>query len=258
MNIIVAKSGKAALQLMQGFDEHVSSKWGLHFKAGSQLLMQPRGSAEVVNLPSHCSGLQVMPVLGHVMANDGAIRPAWTPTHAAMLRAFWKQVRAANGSLTSEQMFQVIDRGVRPVGDWHFSVWPIQRTIAAELDDLQARMYRTVLTEAWLPTHDAATHAQRKAKRARASCVSRGTWSTRWSKRFVALSEYFTRHALHPANALFRYHDAAWLQKRRMMFSLSRLLAGRTDTRTHAARVQVRWETAIPLARQWQSGTPPP
>jgi len=70
--------------------------------------MQPRASTEVVNLPSHCLGMQVIPVLGHVLANDGAIRSAWTSTHAAMLRGFWKQVRAANVSLTSEHMFQVI------------------------------------------------------------------------------------------------------------------------------------------------------
>ena len=120
----LGKSGQAAIDLMLRFDECLSSAWGLQLKNGSQLLMQPRGSTELVAMPPGYSRVFIMPVLGHLIAEDGAIRPSWASTRAAMLRAFWKQVRGSRGALAPEHMMQVIDRAVRPVADWHFSVWP--------------------------------------------------------------------------------------------------------------------------------------
>jgi len=248
----VASSGQAAIELMHNFNSRALSKWGLQLKSGSQLLMQTRGSSELVSLPHDCLRVNVMPVLGHLIAEDGAVRPSWTSTRIALMRAFWKQVRGAHGALTPEQMLQVIDKAVRPTADWHFSVWPFQRSIAAELDSLQASMICTVLQEQWLTSDDATSYHRRRARVARTTAISRGTWSKRWAQRFISFAEHFLRHSLHPANIIFRYHDAQWLQDRRGVFSIFRgVQLGRTYTRSHAGKPQIRWEEALSLARQW-------
>ena len=100
-----------------------------------------------------------------------------------------------------------------------------------------------------------ASYMRRRNGAAKALCDQHGTWSSLWLARAKAWDSHVLRHPGTPASTIRLWHDEAWLQRRRAMFTSERPLsqsswtitAGRTDTRSITGRVQQRWQSGIAI-----------
>ena len=84
---------------------------------------------------------KVMKVLGHMIQNDGGLRHEWQATMSAMWAAYWANCSNRKCfKLSSAAKLGLLQKCVLSRVSWKLPRWPMQKTVAVSLDNLQARM----------------------------------------------------------------------------------------------------------------------
>jgi hypothetical protein len=247
-----------AIEILEDFEKHIRTHWGLEIKNSSRGCLVCRGSVE---LPVNCDRwpcVKVLNVLGHLIQDDGGLSADWRATKASMWGSFWRNCNSKSwGTLSVDHKNRLLDRSVLSKANWKLARWPFQKTIAIEFDATQAAMTRKLLLCARKDGEDADSYDRRRKREARNFCARRGTWSRLWAKRVISWEAHFSRSGSrhvgypHPCLCIYKFHDSEWLLHQRSEFVNSRcsLTAGRTGTRLNVGRPQVRWEDGFNTAR---------
>ena len=127
--------------------------------------------------------------------------------------------------------------------------WPVQSTIAKEVQSLQKRMVTVMMGIRMLPHETPASFRRRRARLASTHMSSGICWARVWATRWRDWDRHLARHPEHAASKLLKSRDSAWLRARRWLFAPAAssarhawtIAAGRTDTRVAAGAVQQRW-----------------
>ena len=209
--------------------------------------MLPRGSLDVLETTSYAAA-QVMPCLGHLISDDGSIRACWSDAKARMWRAFWANC-SRNQNLPLDRRLLLLGRAVQPVFSFKCARWPVQSTIAKEVQSLQKRMVTVMMGIRMLPHETPASFRRRRARLASTHMSSGICWARVWATRWRDWDRHLARHPEHAASKLLKSRDSAWLRARRWLFAPAAssarhawtIAAGRTDTRVAAGAVQQRW-----------------
>ncbi len=141
-----------------------------------------------------------------------------------------------------------------------------QKAIAVELENVQARMARTVIDVTRLPTETLDQYDRRRKTLARDLCCKAGSWASVWAQRCIDWDAHVRRSAARDTTLakLWTWHDQRWLQEQRSRFVAStsmfaanvlnnprnNIWAGNTGTRARALRPQPRFCESLNLARE--------
>ena len=201
-------------------------------------------------------------MLGHVIDDNGGLVGEWSRTSRAMQVAFWKNSGSKTcNSFSSDLKLKLLDRTVLPQIAWKFSIWPWQKSVAIELENLQCLFVARCMA---VPRDHCETidqYDRRRKRLARNATLKHGSWSVLWAKRCHAWWKHVCRAEARKnlLSKLLRWHDASWLREQRALFvnnTLSEfvqprnsLRAGNTGTRVVATRPQPRFEESIELAK---------
>ena len=193
-----------------------------------------------------------MKVLGHMIQCDGGLRHEWQATRSAMWAAYWANCgNKACFKLGSVAKLGLLNKCVVSRISWKLPRWPMQKTVAVNLDSLQARMISALIPCARHSHEDIDPYDRRRKRLARNHCAKEGVWSKVWAKRMISWHEHIMRtcrspHSFpHNAAVLLQYHDSKWLAEQRSVFvgsSRNSVVAGRSSTRLNIGRPQVRWQ----------------
>ena len=197
-------------------------------------------------------------MFGHVLQHDGGIGADWKVTRAKMWGAFWKCV--VNKQTTRVQQrdkIRTLQQCVFACAQWKLSRWPFQKTVAVQIDHMQAEMMRCIIRTPILDGETDEHFFRRRARIARDSAARAGNWSMKWASRVLAWDMHINKspvseQQIHPCKYLIEYHDSTWLLFKRAAFtneSGRTLAAGLTGTRRVSGRPQMRWQDGVSLAR---------
>ena len=248
-----------AVQMLIDVEQKLQNRWGLKFKASSKMILQPKGS-QPCDLPdAEWSHVSVLPVLGHLVSDDGGLCSDWLAMKHKMWKAFWgnagaKCVRRCD----LMHKIRLIDRAVTSNASFRWSRWPPQKLLANQVDRIQTKMFLIVQNLRPQPGEDLIAWNRRRWKAAHKLVNSSGLWSQKWFGRVVKWHEHVCRHPEFVIHPLLEWRGKEWLQERRQsllpllprgLSSLS-MFAGRTGTRCTAGRVHRRWHDGYDYAKE--------
>ena len=243
-----------AVWILEDFENCLNQEWNLQVKPSSRNCMVARGNQKTPADPNKWPLVEVFPVLGHLIQENGSVRACWNNARRSMWRAFWANSASREArNLSFSAKWDLMGRSVTPQLNFRCSRWPPQKQIADELDTLQQKMSTILVRVPRSPGEDAASFVRRRGRIVRKHCKEKGLWSVRWFQRAVAWDNHLAR----PGSSrcwsarLRNYHGRDWLMQRRLSFtpSTGSTLAGRTCTRAFPGKVFMRWHDGIELAR---------
>ena len=196
-------------------------------------------------------------LLGHILQDNGSIRPCWRNTRNLMWKSFWGNPGSKDAhALTIGRRMKLLDKAVAPLLDYRCSRWPPQKTIANEVDCLQRKMVATLQRAPKYPGEELPDYVRRRGRLAASSCRAAGSWSKRWFSRVVDWNAHpeRQRNRYTWSSRLLHYMDREWFINRRASLlpvdgCTGSVLAGRTDTRTNPGCVHARWHDGIEFAK---------
>ena len=246
--------------ILEDFEEQLKTVWRMGIKASSRSCMAAQGSSETPTDPSKWPVMEVFPVLGHMLQNNGSIRACWRRARSAMWASFWTNPASKDAQhLSFDEKALLLKRAVAPQLDFRCSRWAPQKQVAAEIDRLQTKMTATLLKIPFIEGELPEDYVRRRGRLAAQLSRSHGLWSDRWFERAIRWDEHLARprNARYWASKLRCYRDRDWFILRRSSFAPSLpsrqspacSTAGRTDTRTGRFKVHARWHDGIQYAR---------
>ena len=245
-----------AISILEDFEHQLSVKWALEIKPSSRSCMAAAGST-TSRESDKWPVASTFPLLGHILQNNGSIRPCWRNTRSLMWKSFWANPGSkACRALAEGRRMKLLTKAVAPLLDYRCSRWPPQKTIAKEVDGLQRKMVATLQRVPKYPGEDLGDYVRRRGRLAGTSCRASGLWSKRWFTRAASWNAHLERdrNRYTWSARLLHYMDRQWFADRRASllpvdgFSGS-ILAGRTDTRTNPGCVHTRWHDGIEFGK---------
>ena len=251
----VSRSLSGAIAILEDFEVQLL-EWGLVIKPISRQCMVSAGSSDEAADSKRWPMVRTFPVLGHLLADTGSIRPCWKQTRFSMWKAFWANAGSSEvRRLHTAIKIMLLGRSVRPVLMYRCSRWPPQRTIGGEVDSVQCKMVSSILRVQRRSFEEPAEYCRRRNRDASALCRQLGLWSSEWFKRALAWHEHLQRpRNRSPWSALLGHHRGMiWLQAQRAALlgprgSEGSVLAGRTGTRSIFGAPCVRWHDGVVFA----------
>ena len=154
----------------------------------------------------------------------------------------------------------LLSRTVLSAITWLFGRWPLQKSVSAELDQLQSR-FLGILSKCRRDTHESLDSWFKKRQRVgRALAGKIGFWSDVWRKRVLDWEAHICRSdgRNHVHCKMRKWHDLDWLQDKRLQFVAANgvswgrntPLAGRLGTRKASGQPQPRWGEGVALAHE--------
>ena len=126
-------------------------------------------------------------VLGHVVADNGSIRPCSLRTKQAIWGSFWANAGSRSAQKLSVPLrVHLLTRAVAFAFDYRNIRLPPHQTIGQEVDTVQCKMAASILRTQRLPGEEAVEHCCRRNRAAGQLCVTVGLWSARWFARAAA------------------------------------------------------------------------
>ena len=247
-----------AISILEDFEQQLESKWGMSIKPSSRACMRARGSEEMPIDGVKWPLVSEFVVLGHVLKDDGSIRPCWTRARTSMWRAFWANPATRESTyLTLNDRLGLLAKAVTPQLDFRCSRWPPQKQIADELDRLQRKMTAILMRVPRHADEPIDVFVRRRGRLAASVCKRRGLWSIHWFDRATKWDDHLSRDRNSqswPAR-LRSYRDREWFLQRRIELAprngwSASSLAGRTDTRAFRGKVHSRWHDGIHYAKE--------
>ena len=207
-----------AINILEDFEEQLSSNWDLRIKPASRSCMAVAGSASqpLAEKKPLCN---TFVVLGHTLQNNGSVRACWKSARLAMWRSYWANPGSKDARpLDVTMRTALLDKAVTPQLDYRCSRWPPQKTIASESGGLQRKMVASAMRSPRYPGEDVAHFVRRRGRAAALQRRQSGQWSQRWFKRATDWNEHLER----PRNGdswsskLLHYRAREWLIQRRV------------------------------------------
>ena len=255
-----------AVQMLDVVEAKLQSRWGLRFKPGSRMVLQPKGSQPCVLPNAKWSHVSMLPVLGHLVSDDGGLCNDWIAMKRKMWGAFWGNAGAkCVRGLDLMHKIRLIDRAVTSIASFRWSRWPPQKLLASHVDQIQCKMFFVVQNLRPKHNEDLIGWNVRRWKAAHKLVRSYGLWSHKWFNRAMKWHEHVCRHPELVIHPLLVWRGKDWLQERRQSllplfsrgFSSLSMLAGCTGTRCTAGAVHRRWHDGYDCAKESQIQTPP-
>ena len=183
-----------ATGMLDIFEGHITRVWGLSIKDSSRECIVCKGNTEKPLDSVRWPVTNVMKVLGHMIQYDGGLRHEWQATRSAMWAAYW--ANCSNKTcfkLGSVAKLGLLNKCVVSRISWKLPRWPMQKTVAVNLDSLQARMISALIPCARHAHEDIDTYDRRRKRLARNHCAKEGVWSKVWAKRMISWHEHIMR-----------------------------------------------------------------
>jgi hypothetical protein len=143
----------------------------------------------------------------------------------------------------------MLDRCVRPVLTFRNTRWPWTISLADAQTKLQKRMLvQFIRIERW-PCEPLDAFCRRRFRAAADLAKELGDWGAQHAKRVCNWAEHLDRPRNHAslASLFFRWHDADWLETRRLDPDIGG--PNRPGTRSSSGFVCTRWDEAVLKAR---------
>jgi len=240
-----------AIDIMDHFEQHLQTTWGLSIKPSSRTCMTPRGCRQVPRDAEKWQLCSEFHVLGHVLQDNGSTNACWTNTSSNMWKAYFANCKSHTArSLPLEAKLPLISRAVLPVMQHRDTRWPPTQEREAQIDKLQRKMVSSIMRLPVLPHELPADYVRRRHREATKVMSKLGFWSDQHCKRVQAWHEHLKRPRNHRswAASLLNFRNHEWLQQRRVQYSSAN--ESRTCTRASAGFVATRWHDGVMYARQ--------
>ena len=177
-----------------------------------------------------------------------------------MWKCFWANPAAKLAAKSSMKgKLRLLNQCVFSNIAWKITRWPWQKTIAAKLDETQARMICYLNRLPRLPTEDLDQFCRRRKREARNLAAKEGFWSQIWARRIVNWMCHLARAESrnHHIVRILNERGPAWLRSRRQIYvaenengyARNSLHACRTGTRLNIDRPQTRWSEGGPFCK---------
>jgi hypothetical protein len=245
----------AAIRIAENFEDELQRRWGLSIKPSSRSVMSasPDNNDHDDSKWPLCACTDV---LGHLISYDSSPWPCWRRTEKRMWGAFWKNcVGQQTRGLSVQQRCKMMNRCVRPVLFFRNTRWPFTISLADAQRKLQRKMLVQFLqVERW-PEEPLDTYSQRRFRAAATLAKQHGDWGVEHAKRVCTWSDHLERARNHSslASLLYRWHNAQWLEERRLNPDVGGPL--RPGTRSQSGFVCARWDESVAKARQVADGS---
>jgi len=252
-----------AIDILDEFESHIHRIWGLSIKSTSRSCLVCKGSVETPRDPVKWQMRVNINVLGHHVHHDGGITEDWKVSRKVLWKCFW--ANAGNRSarkLGPVQRAKLLQRTVEPTLLWKVSRWPVQKTVAIQMDKVQCRMLAMLLPCPQGSGESIDAYCRRRLRNARNVCMKAGMWSQLWCQRVLDWDKHIRRGSRygHICSSLLNHHESVWLGFQRSQFVPENsddsangritMYAGRTGTRLNIGRPQTRWDEGVSNARR--------
>ena len=242
------KSLHDAIAMSEAFEAELSLKWGLAIKPSSRSVMSP-SEPDVAWDDFKWPRQNRVEVLGHLVSSDASPWPCWHKTEKAMWAAFWGNcVGPCTHGLSVQERCKLLNRSVRPVLNFRNTRWPFTRTLADHQNRTQRLMLARFVKIERQPCEELSNYCRRKMR-----CVSnlarhQGLWGAEHAKRIIDWADHLQRPQNQSSLAaqLFLWHDAEWLQRRRIESGVMR-----PATRATPGFLPKRWDESLEEARTY-------
>ena len=188
-------------------------------------------------------------VLGHLVSSDASPWPCWHKTEKAMWAAFWGNcVGPCTHGLSVQARCKLSGRSVRPGLSFRNTRWPFTRTLADQENRTQRPMLARFVKIERQPCEELPNFCRRKIRSVGKLARHQGLWGTEHAKRIIDWAEHLQRPHNHKslASQFFRWHDAEWLQRRRVESGVMR-----PATRATPGFLPKRWDESLQEARAY-------
>ena len=255
-----ANSATNALAMAYDCENHLVSKWGLRIKASSRAILVCKGG-DISNIGPEWKLDKILEVLGHRISYDAGIRTEWRHWRPILWKIFWSNAaHRSTNRLPFDLRALLLSRTVLSAITWLFGRWPLQKSVSAELDQLQSR-FLGILSKCRRDAHESLESWFKKRQRVgRALAGKIGFWSDVWRKRVLDWEAHICRSdgRNHVHCKMRKWHDLDWLQDKRLQFVAANgvswgrntPLAGRLGTRKASGQPQPRWGEGVALAHE--------
>ena len=136
----------------------------------------------------------------------------------------------------------------RPVLNFRNTRWPFTKTLADQENRTQRLMLARFVKIERQPCEELANYCRRKMRSVGNLARHQGLWGTEHAKRVIAWADHLERPQNHKslASQLFLWHDAEWLQRRRVESGVMR-----PATRASSGFLPKRWDESLQNARTY-------
>ena len=237
-----------AIQVAESFEADLFKKWGLSIKPSSRSVLAPESPDAQWDNDKWLYVMQA-DTLGHLVSADASPWPCWRKTEKSMWAAFWSNcVGPCARGLGVLHRSKMLDRSVRPVLHFRNTRWPFIKTIEDSQNRVQRQMLAHFVKVEPLEGEDFSSYHRRRMRLIGNLARQRGLWGKQHAERVVAWADHLDRPRNHASLAaeLYKWHDSAWLQQRRIASGIMR-----PGTRAKAGYLPKRWDEAVPDARDY-------
>ena len=242
------KSMHDAIAMAEVFEEELMRKWGLSIKPCSRSVMSPLlpdDSWDDIKWPR----VEQAEVLGHLISSDASPWPCWHKTEKAMWGAFWGNcVGPRTHGLNVQERCKLLNRSVRPALNFRNTRWPFTKSLADQQNRTQRLMLARFVQLERQPSEDLEIYCRRKMRIVGNLARHQGLCGTEHARRVFAWADHLQRPQNHSslASQLYLWHDAEWLQNRRIESGIMR-----PATRALPGYLPKRWDESLESARTY-------
>ena len=249
-NIYTAASNPtSAIRMCDTIAARLAQRWFLQIKPGSTECLLARGSPDSSSVPpSGWKYLDSMPVLGHIIQNDGG----WGADFSLFSSRAWAAFFGNSGSqrgrlLDSPRRINLMGSTVVPHVRWSSPMWVPSATVMKKLDGMQNTMVSICKRIQRYPCEQDLPFFRRREKAVAAECRRMGRWSVLHRCLCVDWYHHCCRHTTDSPwiGVLLGFHDSEWLRRRRVESGSASSSAGRTCTCAVGGGVSRRWQEGV-------------
>ena len=238
-----------AIAILEDFEAHLQTHWGLRIKPSSRMCLVPRGNHELPRNDGKWPLHAEFTALGHTLQDNGSTQMCWQNTAKAMWRAFFGNCNCENARLLPTALKQsLMDRAVLPVMQHRDTRWPPTTLRQMQIDTVQRKMVCSIMRLQPYPHENPVEYLRRRNRQATETMNLQGKWTTKHCKRVVAWNDHLRRPRNDRAWAaiLLKFRDEQWIEQQRRYNSVGN--ESRTRTRALPGFVAMRWHDGVRLA----------
>ena len=239
-----------AIEIAETFEKKLLAEWDLHIKPSSRSVIGPDPSDEDYANSEKWPMQETVDILGHLITANCSPWPCFRRTEKQMWAAYWANCVGKQAcGLSVKQRCRMLDRCVQPLLNFRNTRWPWTAAIADAQNKLQRRMLIQFLSVERWPCESLEDYFRRRMRAAADLARQQGDWGTQHAKRVCCWAEHLERPRNRDsvASMLFQWHNAAWLEERRLDSSVGGSL--RPGTRSQSGFLNTRWDESVSKAQ---------
>ena len=246
--------------LLNDAEQHLQVRWGLTFGRQSKFVMAADGyEGDDLESLAHTDWRVVTSekVLGHILTNNGSIDQDFDAMRNSMWASFWMNFKPALQKADANIKRRFLDGSVKALGQFRWTRWPYQKSVAKALDQTQSHMVSMLFPTVWLDGESSSDFFRRRSLNSGRLAATHGRWSSYWAAHVRRWHAHVMRgnDTTSWCHHIYTYHNRVWLLERRLNQSRGNETS-RTNTRNTRGNVSKRWHDGYEEARVIPPPTP--